>query len=197
MRNINRADKYLEKYFQGAVSIIHQIDRQAVIQSIKYLIKLKKRKGRLFLIGVGGSAANCSHAINDFRKICQIEAYTPADNVSELTARTNDDGWESIFVNWLKISRLDKNDILLILSVGGGDSKKNISVNIIKAIQYAKKKKSTILGIVSRTGGYTKKAATVTIMIPPLSKKMITPFAESFQSIILHAIVNHPELCKK
>ena|SRR3989344_3725181 len=197
MKNIYHIDKYLEKYFQGAVSIIHQIDQQAIIQSIKYLAKLKKNRGRLFLIGVGGSAANCSHAVNDFRKICNIEAYTPADNISELTARTNDDGWQSIFANWLKVSQLNKNDILMVLSVGGGNYEKNISVNIIKALKYAKKKKTKVIGIVSRNGGYTKKVADVAIMIPVLVENLITPYAESFQSIILHAIVNSPVLYKK
>lgn len=193
----NNTSSYIKDYINNIIVVTNKLNQEDIGRAVRYLEKLKKRKGRLFLLGVGGSAANCSHAVNDFRKICQIEAYTPADNVSELTARTNDDGWESIFVNWLKISRLNKNDILLVLSVGGGDFKKNISVNIIHAIQYAKKKDSIIIGIVSRSGGYTKKSATVTIMIPVLFEKMITPFAESFQSIILHAIVNHPDLCEK
>ncbi len=197
MTDIYRTDKYLEKYFQGAASLINQIDHKAISQSIKYLAKLKKNQGRLFLIGVGGSAANCSHAVNDFRKICNIEAYTAADNISELTARTNDDGWQTIFANWLKVSRLNKNDILMVLSVGGGNLEKNISVNIVKALKYAKKKKTKVIGIVSRNGGYTKKAADLTIMIPVLVEKFTTAYAESFQSIILHAIVNSPVLCEK
>ncbi|MCJ7740484.1 SIS domain-containing protein [Candidatus Microgenomates bacterium] len=197
MTDIYPTDKYLEKYFQGASTLLDQLDYQAISQSIKYLAKLKKIRGRLFLIGVGGSAANCSHAVNDFRKICNIESYTPADNISELTARTNDDGWQTIFANWLKVSRLNNNDILMVLSVGGGNLKKNISVNIVKALKYARKKKTKVIGIVSRNGGYTKKAANVVIMIPVLVEKLTTAYAESFQSVILHAIVNSPVLCKK
>ncbi len=187
-------DNYLRNYFADFKTVFDKISISDIAKIIAHLIKLKKRKGRLFLIGVGGSAANCSHAVNDFRKICHIEAYTPADNVAELTARTNDDGWDTIFSNWLKGSNLNQKDAVLVFSVGGGNIKKNISSNIVAAVKYAKSKKSTILGIVSRNGGYTKKVAHTVVLIPPLSAETITPFAETFQAIIWHAIVNYPKL---
>ncbi|MBI5452551.1 SIS domain-containing protein [Candidatus Gottesmanbacteria bacterium] len=187
---------YIDNYFKGAISLINKLNHKEVEKTVGELIKLKKRKGRLFLLGVGGSAANCSHAVNDFRKICGIEAYTPVDNVSELTARTNDNGWETVFVDWLKDSYLTKKDAVMVFSVGGGSVEKNISVNIVKALQYAQKIGSSILGIVSRDGGYTKKVADVCIQIPVISEEKITPYAESFQAIIWHAIVNYPKLHK-
>lgn len=141
---------YTQDYFKGISEIVSKLSKKDINDTIEALLALKKRKGRLFLLGVGGSAANCSHAVNDFRKICNIETYTPVDNVSELTARTNDDGWDSVFVNWLKGSRLTKKDAVMIFSVGGGNIEKNISTNIPKALDYAQKKGSTILGIVSR-----------------------------------------------
>ena len=188
---------YAQQHENEAIDILNKIDIDAIEKMADLLADIKQAGGRIFFLGVGGSAANCSHAVNDFRKICNIEAYTPADNISELTARTNDDGWQSIFANWLKVSQLNKNDILMVLSVGGGNYEKNISVNIIKALKYAKKKKTKVIGIVSRNGGYTKKVADVAIMIPVLVENLITPYAESFQSIILHAIVNSPVLYKK
>lgn len=184
----------LEDYFAGLGTVLNKINTSDIQRIIDHLISLKKQKGRLFLIGVGGSAANCSHAVNDFRKICHIEAYTPTDNVAELTARINDDGWDSIFSNWLKESNLNKKDVVLVFSVGGGNIKKNISTNIVEALKYAKSKKSTILGIVSRDGGYTKKVADVCMLIPIVSEATITPYAETFQAVIWHAIVNYPEL---
>jgi len=158
------------------------------------LVNLKKRGGRLFLLGVGGSAANCSHAVNDFRKIANIECYTPVDNVSELTARTNDDGWDTIFTQWLIGSKLSKNDAVMILSVGGGNKEKNVSTNIVSALDYAKKLGTTILGIVSRDGGHTKKVADVCILVPVINDKSITPYAESFQALLWHCMVNYPGL---
>ncbi|MBI4991297.1 SIS domain-containing protein [Candidatus Gottesmanbacteria bacterium] len=187
---------YIDNYFKGAISLINKLNHKEVEKTVGELIKLKKRKGRLFLLGVGGSAANCSHAVNDFRKICGIEAYTPVDNVSELTARTNDNGWESVFVTWLMESNLSKKDAVMIFSVGGGDLKKGVSVNIVRALQYAKKKGSAILGIVSRDGGFTKEVADVCIQIPVISEEKIAPYAESFQAVIWHAIVNYPKLHK-
>lgn len=190
------SDKYINDYLKGAVEIIQKLNRQEIEKTIALLLKVKKNNGRLFLLGVGGGAANCSHAVNDFRKICNIEAYTPIDNVSELTARTNDDGWETVFVNWLKQSRLTKKDAIMVFSVGGGNLEKNISANIVRALQYAKEIGTTILGIVSRDGGYTKKVADTAILIPIISDEAITPYAESFQGLLWHAIVNYPELKK-
>lgn len=171
-----------------------KINYKEIEDVINLLVSLKKNGGRLFLLGVGGSAANCSHAVNDFRKICHIEAYTPTDNVAELTARTNDDGWETIFVNWLKVSNLTNKDAILILSVGGGNLEKNISPNIVEALKYAKEVKASITGIVSRDGGYTKKVADACIMVPVIQDDFITPFAESFQALIWHLIVFSPQL---
>lgn len=186
--------KHIGKYLQGAIEAIERVDRKEVMAVTNHLRKLKKRKGRLFLIGVGGSAANCSHAVNDFRKICGIEAYTPVDNVSELTARSNDDGWETVFVNWLIRSQLSKKDTVFVLSVGGGSVEKNVSVNIVKALQFAHTIGATILGIVSRDGGYTKKVADACILIPIISDDTITPYAESMQALLWHGIVFHPLL---
>lgn len=188
------AKDYFQGYFEGATEIINRLDKKEIKKTLNELIKLKKRKGRLFLLGVGGSAANCSHAVNDFRKICGIEAYAPTDNVGELTARTNDDGWETVFVNWLKGSHLAKKDAVIVFSVGGGNLEKNISANIVSALVYAKKIRSTILGIVSRDGGYTKKVATSCILIPVIDKDSITPYAEAFQAVVWHALVFHPNL---
>ena len=183
---------YVENYLAGAVSVLFKLVQEDVEKIIHELIDLKKRKGRLFLLGVGGSAANCSHAVNDFRKICNIEAYSPVDNVSELTARANDDGWDTVFVNWLKGSFLNKNDAIMVFSVGGGNLEKNVSTNIVRALQYAKDIQTPILGIVSRDGGYTKKVAKACVLVPVISDESITPYAESFQVVIWHGIVNYP-----
>jgi len=184
--------KYLDEYFSGTTAVIKKLSKKDIEKTVKILLKLKKRKGRLFLLGVGGSAANCSHAVNDFRKICNVETYAPTDNVSELTARTNDDGWETIFANWLKGSHLSKKDAIMVFSVGGGNLEKNVSTNIVKALQYAKTVKATILGIVSRDGGYTKKVADACILVPVIIPELITAYAEGFQAVIWHAIVNYP-----
>lgn len=189
-----KTNKYLLEYFSGLEKILRNIDIKSIIRIINFLVTLKKQKGRIFMLGLGGSAANCSHAVNDFRKICHIEAYAPTDNVAELTARANDDGWETIFSRWLAESNLGKKDAVFVLSVGGGSIENNISPNIVEALRYAKSKKSKILGIVSRNGGYTKKVADALVLIPTVSKETITPFAETFQPVILHAIVNHPLL---
>ncbi len=187
-------DTYINKYLGEVLSVIFQLSKKDIADCINLLLNLKKRNGRLFLLGVGGGAANCSHAVNDFRKIANIEAYTPTDNVSELTARTNDDGWETIFVNWLKVSNLGNNDAIMILSVGGGNLEKNISRNIVEALKYAKAAKTSIIGIVSRDGGYTKKVADVCIMVPVIKDEFITPFAESLQALIWHLLVFSPKL---
>lgn len=158
------------------------------------LALLRRYDGRLFVLGVGGSAANASHAVNDFRKLCGIEAYAPTDNVAEITARTNDDGWRSVFVEWLKGSRLSARDAILILSVGGGNAEKNISANLVDAIDYAKSVGATILGIVGRDGGYTKAKGDYVVVVPVSDPDFVTPITESMQSVILHALVSHPML---
>lgn len=185
---------FSQEYIEGALEALKKIAVEDIDATIEELMSLKKRSGRLFLLGVGGSAANCSHAVNDFRKIAGIETYTPVDNVSELTARTNDDGWDTIFTEWLKGSKLSKNDAIMILSVGGGNKEKNVSTNIVSALDYAKKLGTTILGIVSRDGGQTKKVADVCILVPVISDKSITPYAESFQALLWHCMVNYPGL---
>lgn len=185
---------FSQEYIEGALEALKKIAVEDIDATIEELVALKKRGGRLFLLGVGGSAANCSHAVNDFRKIAGIETYTPVDNVSELTARTNDDGWDTIFTEWLKGSKLSKNDAIMILSVGGGNKEKNVSTNIVSALDYAKKLGTTILGIVSRDGGHTKKVADVCILVPVISDKSITPYAESFQALLWHCFVNYPGL---
>lgn len=188
------SDKYTNLYLSSALDVINKISKEEIINTINILVNVKKDKGRLFLIGVGGSAANCSHAVNDFRKICGIETYAPTDNVSELTARANDDGWETIFSNWLKTSRINSKDVVMVFSVGGGNVEKNISVNIVKALDFAKKAKSKIIGIISRDGGYTRKIATTSILVPVSEHELITPLAESFQAVIWHLIATHPKL---
>ena len=187
-------ETYIDEYLGGALSAIFQLSKKDINNVINLLSKVKKDKGRLFLLGVGGSAANCSHAVNDFRKIAGIEAYAPTDNVSELTARTNDDGWETVFINWLKGSNLSSKDAVMVLSVGGGNLEKNISTNIVEALKYTKEINASILGIVSRDGGYTKQVADVCIMVPVIKDEFITAFAESFQAIIWHLLVFSPEL---
>lgn len=186
--------EYIDQYLKGINEVIEQIDRKSIEKTISLLIKLRNRKGRLFIIGVGGAAANSSHATNDFRKIAHIETYAPTDNAAELTARTNDDGWDSVFEAWLKVSKLSKKDAVLVFSVGGGNVEKNISVNIVKALDFAKGVDATILGIVSRDGGYTKKVADTCILVPVVDDQLITAYAESFQAIIWHLIVFSPKL---
>lgn len=185
---------FSQEYIEAAIEVLKKISVGDIDETIEELVSLKKRGGRLFLLGVGGSAGNCSHAVNDFRKITGIETYTPVDNVSELTARTNDDGWDTIFTEWLKGSKLSKNDAIMVFSVGGGNKEKNVSTNIVSALDYSKKIGATILGIVSRDGGQTKKVADVCILVPIVQDKMITPFAESFQVLLWHCFVNYPGL---
>ena len=185
---------YIKRYLKEVATISQQIDQDKIDQIIKKLINLKKINGRIFFLGVGGSAANCSHAVNDFRKISNIDAYTPMDNVAEITARTNDEGWKTVFSSTLQINNLNKNDILFIFSVGGGNKEENISVNLIEAIDYANQVGVDIIGIVGRDGGYVAKNSSCCIIIPTISLDTITPHAESWQSVIWHLIVTDPRL---
>lgn len=184
--------EYINTYIQNAIDIMNKLDFVQIEKVIQEICIVKRNKGRLFFLGVGGSAANASHAVNDFRKIANIECYAPTDNVSELTARTNDDGWAYVFEKWLEGSKLNDNDAIFILSVGGGNLEKNISVNLVRAIQYAKKVGADVLGIVSRDGGYTLQNADACILVPVINDKTVTPQAESFQSSLLHMIVSSP-----
>jgi len=185
---------FSQQFLLEAKQVIDQIDIDSVEQAAGELARIREGGGRLFILGVGGSAANASHAVNDFRKICQFECYAPTDNVSELTARTNDEGWSTIFIEWLKGSRLKSSDGLLILSVGGGNLEKNISSNLVNAIAYAKNIGASVVGIVGRDGGYTATAANVCIIIPTINSTHITPHTESFQAVIWHLLASHPKL---
>ena len=185
---------YIADYLNEAMQILGQIDQTAIERMVALLVALRERGGRLFFLGVGGSAANASHAVNDFRKIAQIEAYTPTDNVSELTARVNDESWESVFVSWLRGSRLTARDMIFVLSVGGGDIERNISPNLVRALEYAKEVGTTVCGIVGRTGGYTAQVADVCVIVPTVNPATITPHAEAFQVVIWHLLVSHPSL---
>ena len=187
-------EKYIDNYFKEVLEVASKIDKVNVTNIVEDLKYVKNSGGRLFILGVGGSAANASHTVNDFRKICGIETYTPTDNVSELTARVNDDGWETVFEKWLITSRLNDKDGILILSVGGGNAEKNISVNLIRAIDLALKRNARIMGIVGKDGGYTAKNSTSCVVIPVISVSSITPHSESFQSVVLHCIATHPDL---
>ena len=184
--------KFTQKYFNEIAKIANLNNIKEVTGLVNELVKIKKKGGRVFFLGVGGSAGNCSHAVNDFRKICNIESYTPTDNVSELTARINDEGWSSSFVNWLKVSKFKKKDAIFILSVGGGNKKKNISTNLVMAIDYAKKINANILGVIGKVDGYAKKSSNKVVVIPEVDKKMVTPFSEAFQAVIWHCLVSHP-----
>lgn len=185
---------YTQQHINESIEILQKIDASAIEQMAALLMKIKSTSGRIFFLGVGGSASNCSHAVNDFRKIVGIEAYAPTDNVSELTARTNDEGWSTIFIEWLKISKLNQNDLIFVLSVGGGNLEKNISPNLVSALQYAQEKKAKIVGIVGRDGGYTAKVADVCVIIPTVNPETITPHAEAFQAVVWHLLVSHPQL---
>ena len=186
--------KFIKSYINECKIICENIDIESLNRLLKHLVKLKKRGGRLFIIVVGGSAGNASHAVNDFRKICNIEAYAPTDNVSEITARTNDEGWDTVFEEWLKISKLNKKDLILFLSVGGGSIKKKISVNLIKAALFAKKKKCNVIGIIGKKDGYIKKIADNCCVVPFVRKETVTAHTETFQVLIWHMLVNHPLL---
>jgi D-sedoheptulose 7-phosphate isomerase len=185
---------YSEQHLHETAQIVSQLDPALCEKAVELLASVRARGGRLFMLGVGGSAANASHAVNDFRKLAGLECYAPTDNVSELTARTNDEGWSTVFAEWLKGSRLNKEDALLILSVGGGDLEKNISPNLVAALHLAKERGASILGIVGRDGGYTARVADVMIRIPTVNPDNTTPHAEAFQAVIWHLFVSHPKL---
>ncbi len=185
---------FTEQFLDEARVVISKIDARAIERVVDLLAALRERKGRLFILGVGGSAGNASHAVNDFRKLVGIEAYAPTDNVSELTARTNDEGWETTFAAWLKVSRLRDTDAILVFSVGGGDLERNVSPNLVRAVQYAKEVGAKVLGIVGRDGGYTARQADAAVVIPTVNDDHITPHSEAFQGVVWHCIVSHPSL---
>tara|TARA_R110002110_G_scaffold376568_2_gene586594 strand:- start:100362 stop:100946 length:585 start_codon:yes stop_codon:yes gene_type:complete len=185
---------HTETYFDEVTLIAQQIDKAAIESLAGELSALRARGGRLFIIGVGGSAGNCGHAVNDFRKLCGIEAYAPTDNVSELTARTNDEGWSTVFAAWLQTSKLNADDAILVFSVGGGDAEKNISANIVEALKLAKERGAKVFGIVGRDSGYTKKVGDVVVVIPIVNDARITPHSEGYQAVVWHSLVSHPDL---
>jgi D-sedoheptulose 7-phosphate isomerase len=185
---------FIEKHIAETIEITKSLDLKKVESLVNLLSDLKKSRGRLFILGVGGSAANASHAVNDFRKLAGIETYAPTDNVAELTARTNDEGWESVFSAWLRVSNLNEKDCIFILSVGGGSKEKNVSTNLVEAIDYAKEVGAKVTGIVGRDGGYTAKNSETCLIIPTVSVSSVTPHAESFQAVIWHLLVSHPNL---
>lgn len=185
---------FISQYLSESIQIIEKLDKGAIEKSVDMLRQTRESGGRLFILGVGGSAANASHAVNDFRKIADIESYAPTDNVSELTARTNDDGWESVFEAWLKTSRLKSNDTIMVFSVGGGNLEKNVSPNLVAALRYAKSVGSSIVGIVGRDGGYTAQVADACVIIPTVNTDHTTPHSEGFQALIWHLFVTHPAI---
>ena len=185
---------YAQQHLAEAREILDRLDAAAIERVAARLVDLRARGGRLFFLGVGGSAANCSHAVNDFRKLAGIEAYAPTDNVSELTARTNDEGWAGVFESWLRVSRLRKEDTLLVFSVGGGNLEKNISPNLVRAVQYAKEVGAAVCGVVGRDGGYTAKVADACVVVPTVNPDNVTPHAESFQATVWHLLVSHPTI---
>jgi len=181
-------------YIAEARQILERLDPAAIDRVVASLVALRSRGGRLFVLGVGGSAGNASHAVNDFRKICGIEAYTPTDNVSELTARVNDEGWETSFAEWLKVSRLAAADLVLVFSVGGGSLEHNISPNLVRALEHAKRVGATVCGIVGRDGGFTARVADACVIIPTIRPESVTPHTEAFQAVVWHLLVSHPSL---
>lgn len=185
---------FTQQFLTEAGEIITKLDVAAIDKTVDALAKLRARGGRLFILGVGGSAANAAHAVNDFRKIAGIETYSPTDNVSELTARTNDEGWETVFVEWLRGSRLNANDGILVFSVGGGDLERWVSPNLVRAVQHAKNVGATVCGIVGRDGGYTAKVADACVIVPTVNASHVTPHAEAFQAVVWHLFVTHPAL---
>lgn len=185
---------FAKEFLAEVQQVTAQLNVDAIEKCAEELARVRERGGRLFILGVGGSAGNAGHAVNDFRKICGFEAYAPTDNVSELTARTNDDGWASIFAEWLKGSRLGAKDGLLIFSVGGGNLEKNVSPNLVSAIQLAKKAGASVIGVVGRDGGYTAKEATACVIVPTVNPTHVTPHSEAFQAVVWHLFVSHPRL---
>ena len=185
---------FVQQYLEETQKVVAQLDPAAIEKVVDELAAVRERGGRLFILGVGGSAANASHAVNDFRKICGFECYAPTDNVSELTARTNDEGWATVFSEWLKGSRLQAKDALLIVSVGGGNLEKNVSPNLVSAIQLAQQTGASVLGIVGRDGGHTAKSANACVLIPTVNPEHVTPHSEAFQAVVWHLFVSHPKL---
>ncbi|HTZ60825.1 MAG TPA: SIS domain-containing protein [Acidobacteriaceae bacterium] len=185
---------FTEDFLKEVQQVTQQLDATAIDAVVEQLQAIRERGGRLFILGVGGSAGNASHAVNDFRKICGLECYAPTDNVSELTARTNDEGWATIFAEWLRGSRLSKKDGVLVFSVGGGNLEKNVSPNLVRALQYAQEVGATITGIVGRDGGYTAKVANAAVIVPTVNPDHVTPHSEAFQAVVWHLFVSHPRL---
>jgi D-sedoheptulose 7-phosphate isomerase len=182
------------QFFAEVQQVAQRIDVDAIEALAHELVELRNRGGRLFLLGVGGSAANCSHAVNDFRKLCGIEAYAPTDNVSELTARTNDEGWDTVFSAWLKTSKASAKDAILVFSVGGGNAEKNVSANIVSGLKEAKQRGLKVFGIVGRDGGYTKQVGDCVVVVPTVDPSRVTPHTEAFQAVVWHCLVSHPDL---
>jgi len=185
---------HTKTFFSEVTDIAQQIDVEAIERMATELAELRARGGRLFFLGVGGSAGNCSHAVNDFRKLCGIEAYAPVDNVSELTARTNDEGWDTVFSGWLKVSKANKDDAIFVLSVGGGNLERNVSPNIVSALKLAKERGLKVFGVVGRDGGYTKQVGDCVVIVPTVHADRITPHAEAFQGVVWHCLVSNPVL---
>ena len=190
------SDKHINQFFNQTKEISELINKKDIEKLVLSILEIKKNNGRLFFLGVGGSAANSSHAVNDFRKICDIECYCPTDNVSEFSARVNDDGWDSSFTEWLKVSKLNSRDAIFIFSVGGGNIEKKVSTNLVKSIDFSKKIGSKILGVVGCDGGYTKKNGNTVIVVPTIDESLVTPHTESFQALVWHCLVSHPALQK-
>jgi D-sedoheptulose 7-phosphate isomerase len=187
---------YTSRYIEEAIQILHKLDQEKIERVANLLADVRARHGRIFFVGVGGGAGHASHAVNDFRKIAGIESYTPSDNVSELTARINDDGWDTAYRNWLEGSHLTKRDMVFVFSVGGGDLSRNISANLVRALQYAKEVGAPICGVVGRDGGFTAQVADACVVVPVVSNDTITPHTESFQAVVWHLLVSHPKLKK-
>jgi D-sedoheptulose 7-phosphate isomerase len=185
---------YTERHLQEASHIIQQLDHTAIERMVEILAAVRARGGRLFFLGVGGSAGNCGHAVNDFRKLAGFESYAPTDNVSELTARTNDEGWDTVFAAWLKGSRLRREDAVFVFSVGGGSLERNISPNLVRALQFAKEVGAAIVGVVGRDGGYTATVADACAIVPTVNPETVTPHSEAFQAVVWHLLVSHPAL---
>lgn len=182
------------RFLETARQAIDELDVASIEAVVREIAALRERAGRLFVLGVGGSAANAAHAVNDFRKLCAIEAYAPTDNVAELTARTNDEGWDTTFSAWLTVSRLSSADLVFVFSVGGGDAERNVSPNLVRALELARERKTPIVGVVGRDGGATRRAATACVLVPNVAAEWVTPLTEAFQALLLHLIVSHPDL---
>ena len=191
---MSQMEQFLSRYFSESAEIARTLDQSRVEQMVEILFTAREKGGRLFILGVGGSAGNAGHAVNDFRKICGIETYAPTDNVSELTARTNDEGWDTSFSEWLRGSRIREDDVVLVFSVGGGNLEKNVSTNIVKAVVLAKKAGAKVIGVVGRDGGYTAQVGDAVAIVPTMSPDLVTPHSEAFQAVVWHGIVSHPRL---